>query len=79
VIAQVVWDGTTALVGRGWAYLPLAVLLFAAGNVLAFTLEAVVAAVQALRLEYYELFSRVFDSSGRAFRPWHVPAVPEEE
>jgi V/A-type H+-transporting ATPase subunit I len=79
VISEVVWDGTTALAGRGMGYLVLAGLLFAVGNALAFTLEALVAAVQALRLEYYELFSRVFDSSGRPFRPWHVPTVPEED
>jgi V/A-type H+/Na+-transporting ATPase subunit I len=79
VISEVVWDGTTALAGRGTGYLFLAGLLFAVGNALAFTLEALVAAVQALRLEYYELFSRVFDSSGRSFRPWHVPTVPEED
>jgi V/A-type H+-transporting ATPase subunit I len=28
-----------------------------------------------LRLEYYELFSRVFQGEGRPFRPWHVPVV----
>ena len=38
-----------------------------------FALEALVAGVQALRLEYYELFSRVFADEGRPFRPWHVP------
>ena len=48
-------------------------LVFVAGNALAFALEALVAAVQALRLEYYELFSRVFQDQGRPFRPWHVP------
>jgi V/A-type H+-transporting ATPase subunit I len=32
-----------------------------------------VVGIQALRLEYYELFSRVFDGEGRPFRPWHVP------
>ena len=36
------------------------------------------AAIQALRLEYYELFSRVFDSEGEPFRPWHVPLDPTE-
>ena len=40
---------------------------------LAFTLEALVAGVQALRLEYYELFSRVFAGEGRPFRPWNSP------
>ena len=79
VIAKVVWDGTTALAGRGLGYLAVAGLVFVVGNALAFTLEALVAAVQALRLEYYELFSRVFDPSGRPFRPWRVPTVPEED
>jgi V/A-type H+-transporting ATPase subunit I len=79
VIGAVVWDGTTALAARGLDYLLLAGIVFVVGNALAFTLEALVAAVQALRLEYYELFSRVFDSSGRPFRPWHVPTVLEED
>jgi len=51
-----------------------AVAVFALGNALAFALEALVAGVQALRLEYYELFSRLFASSGRPFTPWRVPA-----
>ena len=78
-LGQVVWDGTTALWHRGpLLWLPAAVVLVA-GNALAFTLEALVAGVQALRLEYYELFSRIFTSQGRAFRPWHVPTlVPKE-
>ena len=50
-----------------------AVAVFVVGNALAFALEALVAGVQALRLEYYELFSRVFATEGRPFRPWHVP------
>ena len=48
-------------------------LVFVVGNALAFALEGLVAGIQALRLEYYELFSRVFDGEGRPFRPWHVP------
>ena len=52
-------------------------LVFLIGNAVAFTLEALVAGVQALRLEYYELFSRVFSGEGRPFRPWHVPVVEE--
>jgi V/A-type H+-transporting ATPase subunit I len=79
VISGVVWAGATTLAGRGLGYLAVAGLLFVIGNALAVTLEALVAAVQALRLEYYELFSRVFDSSGRSFRPWHVPIVSKED
>lgn len=50
-------------------------MLFAVGTALSFALEALVAGVQALRLEYYELFSRLFETEGRPFRPWHVPVA----
>jgi V/A-type H+-transporting ATPase subunit I len=74
-IGQVVWTGVTALWGPGWRVLP-AIFLFLIGNALAFCLEALAAGVQALRLEYYELFSRIFSSEGRPFRPWHTPIDP---
>jgi V/A-type H+-transporting ATPase subunit I len=76
----VVWNGTTALWaadGRALA----AVVVFVLGNALAFALEALVAGIQALRLEYYELFSRIFQTEGRPFRPWSPvlsPAAPHE-
>lgn len=73
----VVWEGTRSLWGSGPRAVG-AVLLFIVGNVLTFSLEALVAGVQALRLEYYELFSRVFTGQGRLFEPWHVPIAPEE-
>jgi len=74
VIAEVVWDGTVALWDRGTALAyAAAVVLFALGNLAAFSLGALVGAIQALRLEYYELFSRLFTDQGRPFRPWHVP------
>jgi len=47
-------------------------VVFVVGGALAFALEALVAAVQALRLEYYELFSRVFVAQGHPFRPWRL-------
>lgn len=78
-LGWVVWLGTTALWGRGGVAAAAAVLLFGAGNVLSFALETLVAGVQALRLEYYELFSRVFQQEGCPFRPWHVPAVDVPE
>ncbi len=61
------WQGTTGLwaVGGLRATSPRS-LLFVVGNALTFTLQAVVAGVQALRLEYYELFSRVFVVRGPA-------------
>ncbi|HLI56618.1 MAG TPA: V-type ATPase 116kDa subunit family protein [Actinomycetota bacterium] len=72
-LGKVVWDATTALWGRSPVSDAAAVLVFAAGHAVAFALEALVAGVQALRLEYYELFSRVFVGEGRPFRPWHLP------
>lgn len=72
-LSAVVWQGTTALWGPGLSAVA-AVALFLVGNAVALTLEALVAGIQALRLEYYELFSRVFDTEGRPFRPWVLPA-----
>jgi V/A-type H+-transporting ATPase subunit I len=80
VITEVVWDGTTSLWDRsGPIGIAGAVVLFAAGNLAAFALGALVAGIQALRLEYYELFSRLFATSGRTFRPWHVALLRSEE
>ncbi|MEZ5230693.1 MAG: hypothetical protein R2710_29695 [Acidimicrobiales bacterium] len=74
VITSVVWDGTVGLWQRGGiASGTAAVLLFTAGNAAAFALGALVGAIQALRLEYYELFSRIFLGQGRPFSPWHLP------
>jgi V/A-type H+-transporting ATPase subunit I len=76
-LGAVVWDATAALWRQGAALAWAAVLVLVVGNALAFGLEALVAGVQALRLEYYELFSRVFQGQGRPFRPWHVPISSE--
>ncbi|HEU4420973.1 MAG TPA: V-type ATPase 116kDa subunit family protein [Pilimelia sp.] len=77
VLGWIVWTATTGLAGNGIAAAVAAVGVFVVGNAVSFGLEALVAGVQALRLEYYELFSRVFQSEGRPFQPWHV-AVEEE-
>ncbi|HET6966103.1 MAG TPA: V-type ATPase 116kDa subunit family protein [Acidimicrobiales bacterium] len=78
-LGGIVWSATTGLWHHGPAVRPLAAAVFVAGNAVAFALEALVAGVQALRLEYYELFSRVFAGQGRPFRPWRHPTVPPEE
>jgi len=77
-IGEVVVDGAGALAGGAAGYLAAA-LLFVLGSALAFALEVLVVGVQALRLEYYELFSRVFVEEGRAFRPWSIPLLTDEE
>ncbi len=68
VITGVVWDGTVSLWDRGGIVaFAAAVVLFVVGNLAAFALGGLVAAIQALRLEYYEMFSRLFASEGRPF------------
>lgn len=71
-LGEVIWAGTTGLWSRGPALWAAAAALFVVGNAAAFALEGLVAAVQALRLEYYEMFSRVFVAEGRPFRPWRL-------
>jgi V/A-type H+/Na+-transporting ATPase subunit I len=71
-LSLLVWQGTRALWHHGGLFAVAGIVVFAAGTALAFSLEALIAAIQALRLEYYELFSRVFTGQGEPFRPWHV-------
>jgi V/A-type H+-transporting ATPase subunit I len=77
-LGLVIWQATTSLWARGAGGMVAALMVFAIGTALAFALEGLVAAIQALRLEYYELFSRIFDGEGRPFRPWHIPLDPTE-
>jgi V/A-type H+-transporting ATPase subunit I len=77
-LAKVVLDAAGGLTGTVGGDLG-AVAVFAVGGAAAFALEALVAAVQALRLEYYELFSRLFTLEGRPFRPWSLPLTSIEE
>ena len=78
-IGSIVWTATLALWNAGGPGLPAAIVVFIAGNALAFGLEALVAALQALRLEYYELFSRIFSREGRPFAPWCLTVIDEVE
>ena len=77
-IGGIVFAGASALWG-GVAGSIAAVLLFVGGNLVAFALEALVTGVQALRLEYYELYSRVFTGEGHPFSPWRMTVLQEEE
>jgi V/A-type H+/Na+-transporting ATPase subunit I len=73
-LAMLVWQAATGL----WHVSALAAgVAFLLGTAVVFALEALVAGVQALRLEFYELFSRMFETEGRPFRPWHVPLSKE--
>ena len=53
---------------------PLVVIV---GNGLVMALEALLVAIQVLRLDYYEIFSRFYVGDGRAFKP--VTARSEEK
>ena len=74
-LGAVVLDGARGLWGGGPAATLAAIVVFVAGNAAAFALEALVAGVQAMRLEYYELFSRLFAGEGEPFSPWRIPVV----
>jgi V/A-type H+/Na+-transporting ATPase subunit I len=78
-LTALVWDGATALAGSGPLGWLAGAALFLVGNAVIFGFEALVAGIQALRLEYYELFSRVFESEGRPFVPWHVPLLSTDD
>jgi V/A-type H+-transporting ATPase subunit I len=77
-IGKVVLDAAAGLTGTPVGDLAAAAV-FATGGLVAFALEALVAGVQALRLEYYELFSRLFTRVGRPFTPWNLPLTSIEE
>ena len=77
-IGQVVLHAAGSLTGTPSGDLAAAVV-FGLGWAAAFALEGLVAAVQALRLEYYELFSRLFTGDGRPFRPWNLRLLSTEE
>jgi V/A-type H+-transporting ATPase subunit I len=42
------------------------------GNLIAIILEGIIAAVQAMRLEYYEFFSKFFSGGGEEFKPFKL-------
>ena len=40
------------------------------GNLFVCAMEGLIVGIQVLRLEYYEMFSRFYSGSGRAFNPY---------
>jgi len=51
------------------------VLIF--GNILIIALEGLVVSIQAVRLEFYEFFSRFFQESDVAYKPLKAELKPE--
>ena len=54
-------------------------LVIILGNLIAIVLEGVIAAVQALRLEYYEFFGKFFSGTGQPFTPFVLDAKEAED
>ncbi len=42
------------------------------GNILIIVLEGMIVAIQAMRLTYYELFSRFYGGEGKQFTPYKI-------
>ncbi len=57
----------------------LSILVAIFGNFLIILFEGMVAAIQCVRLEYYELFSRFFQGGGKAYHPFQFSEQPEEK
>jgi len=61
-------DALSRVAGGGlWYWLTMVV-----GNIFIIVLEGMMASIQAIRLEYYELFGKFFRGGGEEFRPLHV-------
>ena len=65
VSLMVAFDSIAAMSGNGFA----AALILILGNLLVIALEGLSAGIQALRLNYYEFFSRYFTGKGIAYNP----------
>jgi V/A-type H+/Na+-transporting ATPase subunit I len=77
-IGQVVLHAAGSLTGSLLGDLA-AIATFAVGWTAASAFEGLVVSVQTLRLEYYELFSRLLARDGRPFKPFSLPLIPTEE
>ncbi len=47
-------------------------LVIVLGNALVIGLEGLVVSIQAMRLEYYEFFSKFFSGQGKAYHPFKL-------
>jgi V/A-type H+-transporting ATPase subunit I len=61
----------SGMVGRGVGAGPVfAFMVVAFGNALIIVLEGMIVAIQVVRLQYYEFFSKFFTETGVAFSPF---------
>lgn len=54
------------------------IIIMIIGNIVILVLEGLVVGIQALRLEYYELFSRFFEGEGSEFKPFRIKKIEND-
>lgn len=62
----------SAMAGGGGLGSTAGAVILIVGNLMTIVLEGLLATVQAIRLEYYEFFSKFFSGGGHAFRPFRL-------
>ena len=48
------------------------VIVYIIGNLVVMGIEGLLVGIQVLRLEFYEIFNRFYDGSGKDFRPVEI-------
>jgi V/A-type H+-transporting ATPase subunit I len=51
------------------------IVIIVVGNIFIIVLEGLVAAIQTMRLQYYEFFSKFFSGDGKGFKPFKIEKV----
>lgn len=59
-------------VEEGGALTAGSIVVLIIGNIIVMGMEALLVAIQSLRLEFYEIFSRFFSGNGKPFRPINI-------
>jgi V/A-type H+/Na+-transporting ATPase subunit I len=70
ILSTVIMD--FAVSSPGGILSPVGIFVLIIGNVIVLVLEGLIACIQAIRLEYYEFFSKFFGEFGRQFVPFKI-------
>jgi V/A-type H+-transporting ATPase subunit I len=70
VLSYIVFRFTEELAGGGPVGSISAMLVFIFGNLVIIVLEGMIVAIQVVRLQYYEFFSKFFTETGVEFAPF---------
>jgi V/A-type H+-transporting ATPase subunit I len=70
VLSYIVFRFSEEIAGRGPAGGSAAALIMIFGNAVIIVLEGMIVAIQVVRLQYYEFFSKFFTETGVAFTPF---------